>query len=152
MTTAVTDDELDDLARAAARGDGAAFAAACADLTDLVERYCLALTGDHDLAVEAAQDTFVRLVRAVRRYRGDGPFRVYTLVIARRAVAGVLQGERRRRVLAAAQRAEPEVSKDASGLVALEELVADLPDALRQAFVLTQLTGLTYDQAAQVAG
>lgn len=152
MSTAVTDDELDDLARAAARGDGAAFDAACADLAEPVWRYCLALTRDHELAVEAAQETFLRLVRAVRRYRGDGPFRVYTLVIARRAVAGVLRGERRRRVLAAAQRAEPEVSEDAAGLVALQELVAALPDGLRQAFVLTQLTGLTYDQAAQVAG
>lgn len=36
--------------------------------------------------------------------------------------------------------------------MALQELVAALPDGLRQAFVLTQLTGLTYDQAAEVAG
>lgn len=55
-------------------------------------------------------------------------------------------------MLAAAQRAEPEVAEDASGLVALEAPVGALPDGLRQAFVLTQLTGLTYDQAAQVAG
>ena len=92
----------------------------------------------------------MRLVGAVRRYRGDGPFRVYTLVIARRAVAGVLQGERRRRVLAAAQRASTaETSEDSSGLLALRELVTALPAGLRQAFVLTLLTGLTYDQAAE---
>ncbi len=150
MTT-LTDEELDDHARAAAQGDRAAFAAACAALADPLWRYCLALAQDRDLAFEAAQETFVRLVQAVGRYRGDGPFRVYALVIARRAVAEVLRREQRHRQAVAAGAGPAAETPDGSDAVALGQLVDGLPPDLRQAFVLTQLSGLSYEQAADVA-
>lgn len=144
------DDALDQVARAAARGDGDAFEAVCRGLAGDVWRYCLALAGDPELARDAAQDTFLRLVTAIRRYRGDGPVRVYTLVLARRAVAAALQRERRHR-----DRRAPEVESsapDALGAVELDGLVAALPGDMRQAIVLTQLVGLSYEEAAEVAG
>jgi DNA-directed RNA polymerase specialized sigma24 family protein len=72
------------LARRAARGDGDAFELLCRRLQDDVWRYCRALSGDHEVALEAAQETFLRLVSAILRFRGDGPVRVFVLVIARR--------------------------------------------------------------------
>ncbi|MPZ88107.1 MAG: sigma-70 family RNA polymerase sigma factor [Nitriliruptorales bacterium] len=152
MTPRVSDEELDRYARAARGGDGAAFEIACRALADDVWRYCLALLGDQDLAVEAAQETFLRLVTAVRRYRGDGPFRVYTLVVARRAIAETLRRERRQRDRTAPDAEPDRILADASGLVELEQLVAALPEPLRQAFVLTQVLGLPYERAADVAG
>jgi RNA polymerase sigma-70 factor, ECF subfamily len=146
----VTDAELDGLGHAASMGDEAAFASLCAALADPIWRYCRALSGDPELAREAAQETFLRLVRAIRGYRGDGRVRVYTLVVARRAVAEVLRRERRH----AARRA-PEADRPvagAAGSVELATLVDALPETLRQAFVLTQVTGLSYDQAAEAAG
>jgi RNA polymerase sigma-70 factor, ECF subfamily len=149
-TVTADDEELDRLGRAAARGDGAAFDALCRGLSGDVWRYCLALAGEAELAREAAQDTFLRLVTAVRRYRGEAPVRVYTLVLARRAVAAALQRERRHRERSSApvDRAAP----DQLGAVELDRLVGALPDPLRQAFVLTQLVGLSYEEAAAVSG
>lgn len=148
----MTDDELDALGRAAARGDEAAFATLCDALAEPVWRYCRALTGERELAFDAAQETFLRLVRAVRRYRGDGPVRVYTLVLARRAVADVLRRERRHSDRAAGAGDGDRPVPDATGHVELGALLDALPEPLRQAFVLTQVTGLSYDEAAKAAG
>jgi RNA polymerase sigma-70 factor (ECF subfamily) len=144
--------DIDAAARKAVRGDAAAFESLCRALQDDVWRYCYALVGDRELAFEAAQETFLRAVTAIRRYRGEAPVRVYMLVLARRAVAEVLRRERRHRD-ARAYDVEPDRAVvSSSSAVEIAQLVNDLPDDLRQAFALTQLVGLSYEQAAQVAG
>lgn len=143
--------DVDAAARRAARGDGDAFEAVCRALQDDVWRYCHALTGDRELAFEAAQETFLRAVTAIRRFRGDGPVRVWLLVLARRAVAEVIRREARAPLLTAAGDPPERHTPDATGRVAVEQLVAALPLDLRQAFVLTQLLGLSYEDAARVA-
>ena len=67
---------LEAAARRAAKGDGQAFEAVCRVLQDDVWRYCYALAGDRELAAEAAQETFLRSVRAIRHFRGEAPVRV----------------------------------------------------------------------------
>lgn len=144
------DDDLDRVARRAAAGDRAAFASLCRACEDDVWRYCCAVTGDPELGREAAQETFVRAVTAIGRFRGDGPVRVWLLVLARRACAGVLRRERRAPVPAPV----PDnvmVTADDSGRLALLDLVGALPVELRQAFVLTQVLGLPYQRAAEVS-
>lgn len=141
--------DLEVIARAAARGDREAFATLCTTLSDEIWRYCYALCGDRELAFEAAQETFLRAVTAIRRYRGDGPVKVYLLVIARRSVAEVLRRERGRGDVLGDP---PEQSQaDATGLVDAQSLIALLPHDLRQAFVLTQVIGLPYDETARIA-
>jgi RNA polymerase sigma-70 factor (ECF subfamily) len=135
--------DIEAVARRAAAGDAPAFEALCRALQDDVWRYCYALVGDRELAFEAAQETFLRAVTAIRRFRGDAPVRVYILVLARRAAAEVLRRERRHRD-ARAYDVEPE-RPEASGGGAVEvvQLVNALPEDLRQAFALTQLVGLS---------
>jgi RNA polymerase sigma-70 factor, ECF subfamily len=142
--------DIEVVARAAARGDRDAFATLCATLSDDIWRYCYALCGDRELAFEAAQETFLRAVKAIRRFRGDGPVKVYLIVIARRAVAEVLRRERGRGDILG----DPpeQVQPDATGLVDTEDLLALLPIDLRQAFVLTQVIGLPYEETARIVG
>lgn len=141
----------DALARRAARGDGEAFAALCAALQLDVWRYCLALTGDRELARDAAQETFLRAVTAIRRFRGDGPVRVWLLVLARRSVAATLDRERVRAARPVATPPERPLPDD-TGAVDVHQLVAALPYDLAQAFVLTQMLGASYAEAAEVCG
>jgi RNA polymerase sigma-70 factor, ECF subfamily len=144
--------DLDRAGLRAADGDRAAFAELCNELADDVWRYCRALTGDHDLAHDTAQDTFLRAATAIRRYRGDAPVRVWMLAIARRAVADAIRREQRHR------RSQPHAEvparpvSDHGGYVDAQHLVAALEPNLRQAFVLTQLLGLSYEEAAEAAG
>ena len=89
-------------------------------------------------------------MKAIRRFRGDGPIKVFLLVIARRAVAEVLRRERGRGDVLG----DPpeEVQPDGTGLVDAESLLALLPFDLRQAFVLTQVIGLPYQETAEIIG
>ena len=140
---------LEVAARQAAKGDGQAFEAVCQALQDDVWRYCYALVGDQELASEAAQETFLRSVSAIRRFRGEAPVRLWFLTLARRASGQVLRQARRRPPtagLAPAEEAHPGPSVEA------QLLVAQLPAELRQAFVLTQVLGLSYAEAALVMG
>ncbi|MGI8573876.1 MAG: RNA polymerase sigma factor [Egibacteraceae bacterium] len=134
--------DLDAVARRAANGDGAAFEALCRALQDDVWRYCYSLTGNRELAFDAAQETFLRAVTAIRRFRGDGPVRVWLLVIARRAVARTLREQQRRLDLPVGEALPERAVLDQVGRVEVERLVHELPMSLRQAFVLTQILGL----------
>jgi RNA polymerase sigma-70 factor, ECF subfamily len=145
----VTPVDLDAIAARAARGDGDAFSALCHLLNDDVWRYCHALTGDRELAFEASQETFVRLVRAIRTFRGDSPVKPFVIVIARRAVAGVLRQHVRHRAQRVDTLTEPTLP-DHAGTVDLQLLLGVLPEDLRQAFVLTQQLGLSYSDAARI--
>jgi len=143
--------DLDALATRAAGGDGVAFDVLCRTLNDEVWRYCRALTGDHELAFEAAQETFVRLVTAIRKFRGDSPVRPFVLTIARRSVASTVRTQARHRADPMTAVDEPPAA-DHARHVDTALLVRDLPEDLRDAFVLTQLIGLPYEQAARVCG
>jgi RNA polymerase sigma-70 factor, ECF subfamily len=136
-------------ARRAADGDGQAFEAVCQALQDDVWRYCHALVGDRELAAEAAQETFLRSVRSIRRFRGEAPVRVWFLTLARRSAAEVL-----RRAARSAPAVEHRPTDQLSPGPSLEAhlLVEGLPAELRQAFVLTQVLGLSYAETASVAG
>jgi RNA polymerase sigma-70 factor (ECF subfamily) len=149
-------DELTSLARAAGRGDSAALARLVRQTQGDVWRLCAYLAGQA-AADDLAQDTYLRAIPALRRFRGDAPARVWLLAIARRACAAEIRTRDRDRRLAArlaATRsgtlgqppAEPGVQAAADALVAALE-----PDR-RAAFVLTQLLGCSYAEAAAVCG
>lgn len=146
------DARADRLAALARAGDAEAFEDLCRLLADDVWRYCHALLGDREQAFDATQDTFARAVTGIRRWRGDAPFRVYLLVMARRAVADLLRAEqRRRRLVSSAEPVDPPAPAG-TGSVELAELIDQLDPDQRQAFVLTRVLGLRYDEAAVVAG
>lgn len=146
------DAQADQLAAAAREGDADAFEDLCRLLRDDVWRYCHAVLGDREQAFDAAQDTFLRAVTAIRRWHGDAPIRVFLLVLARRACADLVRSEQRRRRIDAAATATAEpVSRPETGTIELAELVDALDDDQRQAFVLTRVLGLPYEDAAAVA-
>jgi RNA polymerase sigma-70 factor, ECF subfamily len=124
-----------------------------------VRRYVIHLTGDPQSADDLAQETFVRALRSLPRFEGRSSARTWLFAIARRAVADRVRYDRSRPVLvltdAWQSMAEAAQPRDLPGFeegVALAELLAALPAERRQAFLLTQLLGLHYAQAATVAG
>jgi RNA polymerase sigma-70 factor (ECF subfamily) len=93
----------------------------------------------------------MRALGSLGNYRGEAPVLVWLLSIARRVCADhVRRRQRQRRLIeritqytVARDTAAPEI---ASGFLDVLD-----PDR-REAFVLTQLVGLSYDEAAQVVG
>lgn len=147
-TGPVDDAELDRDAAAAAAGDRAALARFVAGTQQDVVRLCAYLVSNDD-AADLAQETYLCAVRALPRFRHEAPARLWLLSIARRTCADHLRTRYRRRGIEERlpARGEEVAAADPGLWALLDELDADQ----RSAFVLTQLLGLRYADAAQAA-
>jgi RNA polymerase sigma-70 factor (ECF subfamily) len=137
-------------ALAARRGDRAGLERFVALTQADVWRLCSHLGGGAD-PDDLAQETYERALGAIRRYRGEASGRTWLLGIARRVCADhVRRSVRGRR---AVQRAYTVVrNDDLAEQIALGHLLAALDEPRRTAFVLTQVIGLPYEEAARVVG
>jgi RNA polymerase sigma-70 factor (ECF subfamily) len=149
-------DELTSLARAAGRGDRTALARLIRQTQGDVWRVCAYLV-DPASADDLAQDTYLRAIPALRRFRGDAPVRAWLLAIARRACAAEISARSRDRRLSARLAATPDGTlgqppAEPGAQAAADDLLAALEPDRRAAFVLTQLLGCSYAEAAAVCG
>ena len=149
-------DELTSLARAAGRGDHAALARLVRETQGEVWRLCAHLV-DPAAADDLAQDTYLRAIPALRGFRGDASVRTWLLAIARRACAAEISARSRDRQLAARLAATPPgalapPTPGPGGQVEAGLLLAALEPDRRAAFVLTQMLGCSYAEAAAVCG
>ncbi|WP_033226333.1 MULTISPECIES: sigma-70 family RNA polymerase sigma factor [unclassified Streptomyces] len=156
---AVTDETVTAWALAAAGGDSEAVDRFVRALQHDVRRYVAHLAHDPQAADDLTQDTFLRALTALHRFEGRSSARVWLLSIARRAVADSLRRAAARPRKAdtadwqlAAERAQPLGLPGFEEGVALMDLLAALPGDRREAFVLTQLLGLPYGEAAEASG
>ena len=138
-------DEITALALRARRGDAAAAAAFVRATQADVWRLCAAL-GSPQQDDDLTQDTYARAFGSLHRFLGRSSARTWLLSIARRACADAVRSAVRERRLPADSRVEA----DPSGGVAIRLLVSALEPDRREAFVLTQVLGLSYAEAADV--
>jgi RNA polymerase sigma-70 factor (ECF subfamily) len=121
---------------------------------DDVWRLCAHL-GDRERADDLTQETYVRVLRSLPRFRGEAPVRSWLFSIVRRVVADDIAARQRRRRhhsdVDHRTLAESE-SPDHQAAVTLEHLLAALDPDRRAAFVLTQLLGYSYAEAAETCG
>jgi RNA polymerase sigma-70 factor, ECF subfamily len=105
--------------------------------------------GGREVADDLTQETYLRAFRALPRFAARSSARTWLLAIARRVCADHVRVATRRRT---AEPARPQVAADISDQVILRTLLDALPAPRREAFVLTQLLGLGYEEAAAVCG
>jgi RNA polymerase sigma-70 factor (ECF subfamily) len=136
------------------RRDGAALELFVRATQDDVWRLCAHL-GDRERADDLTQEVYVRVLRSLRLFRGDSPVRSWLFSIVRRVVADDISARQRRR------RHHSDVdhesvpayaAPDHQGSVTLERLLTVLDPDRRAAFVLTQLLGYSYAEAAETCG
>ncbi|MGW3240173.1 sigma-70 family RNA polymerase sigma factor [Streptomyces olivaceus] len=154
----VTDETVTAWALAAAAGDSEAVDRFVRALQRDVRRYVAYLADDVQAADDLTQDTFLRALTALPRFEGRSSARVWLLSIARRAVVDSLRRAACRPRTActddwqaAAERSQPTGLPGFDEGIALWELVDSLPGERREAFVLTQLLGLPYAEAAELS-
>jgi RNA polymerase sigma-70 factor (ECF subfamily) len=110
-----------------------------------VWRLCRRL-GDVESADDLTQEVYARAIPALERFRGDASARTWLLSIARHVCADAVRANRRRGRV----EVRPGTVADPASVDALERLVAGLDHDRRVAFVLTQVLGLSYADAADV--
>lgn len=121
-----------------------------------VWRLCAHL-GDPEHADDLAQEVYARALRGLGSFRGESPVRPWLFSIVRRVVADDIASRQRRRTLLRTKAAEIEVTgrgevPDHQGEVVLAGLLDDLDPERREAFVLTQVLGYSYAEAAEAVG
>jgi RNA polymerase sigma-70 factor (ECF subfamily) len=146
-------DAITQLALAAKAGDRGA----AADFVRLTQRGLLRFLAhltDHNNIEDLAQETYLRAMPALARFDARSTAQTWLYAIARRVAADHIRlAQRRPRTARLDLIVEGEYDAYRSNLdeaVALRELLRTLDADRREAFTLTQLLGLTYDEAAQV--
>lgn len=146
-------DELTRLAISAGEGDRFALGAFVRRSQAEVWRLCAALV-DRQSADDLTQDTFLRAIPALANFRAEASARTWLLGIARRACADEIRRRVRRRALTdrLSRRRLSDSVPGSAGEVELGLLLEGLDEDRRAAFVLTQVLGLEYAEAAEVCG
>jgi RNA polymerase sigma-70 factor (ECF subfamily) len=143
-------DPLRALVDATREGDDRALAELVRQTQPVVWRVCSAL-GSAGEVEDLVQETYLRAVRALDSYRGDAPFRAWLVSIARRVCADhVRRRQRGRRLVERLVRDLSEASVPPGEH--FDDLLRAIDPDRREAFVLTQLVGLSYDEAAVTLG
>lgn len=135
--------------RAAAAGDVAAFTALVRAGQPHVWRFARHLLGDDDLAADVTQETFVRVHRNLARFRHESRFTTWLFRIARNAVVDEQRRQAQRRRLVDAL-PPPATAPDGALDVEVRTALASLSPLLREAFVLVEVFGQRYQDAAEV--
>ena len=146
-------DPLTALALRARAGDAGAQSALVRGTQGEVWRFTAALV-DPGAADDLTQETFLRAFKALPGFEGRASVRTWLLGIARRTCADHLRAVIRRRRLDArlAAQAWTDVPRqqDPSHRLGAADLLRRLGEERRTAFVLTQVLGLSYAEAAAV--
>ncbi|MGC4975259.1 sigma-70 family RNA polymerase sigma factor [Streptomyces sp. DT199] len=157
-TTTPAEESITAWALAARGGDPVAVERFVRALHRDVRHYVTYLGADPQTADDLAQETFLRALGSLHRFEGRSSARTWLLSIARRAVIDSFRHAAARPRLAdtddwqcAAERVQPRGLPGFDDGVALAELLAELPEDRREAFVLTQLVGLPYAEAAHLS-
>ena len=156
--TESSDESLTNWALAARHGDSVAVDHLVRALHRDVLRYVSYLCADPQAVDDLAQDTFLRALGSLHRFEGRSSARTWLLSIARRAVIDSYRRAAVRPRLSdvqdwqlAVELAQPQGLPGFDDGVALLDLLAVLPDERREAFLLTQLLGLPYEEAAELS-
>jgi RNA polymerase sigma-70 factor (ECF subfamily) len=146
-------DEATQLALRAKGGDDAAMAEFVRATQADVWRLC-AYLADRASADDLTQDTYLRAFRSLHTFRGDSSVRSWLLTVARRVVADEITRRQRYRQVFAPQAdpGEGPTTADHAEAHGTRALLALLAEDRRAAFVLTQLLGYSYAEAAEVCG
>lgn len=154
--SASADASVTALALAARGGDADAVDRFVRALHRDVVRYVAHLCADPQAVDDLAQDTFLRALGSLHRFEGRSSARAWLLSIARRAVMDSYRYAATRPRPAqvpdwqlAAELAQPRGLPGFDDGIVLLDLLAALPRERREAFVLTQILGLPYDEAAE---
>lgn len=146
----MTDDGLTLLAHAAVNGDDRALRELVVATQDSVFRLCTYLASRAE-AEDLTQETYLRLLQALPRFRFDAPVRAWIFSIARHVCADHVRRRVRRAPIERKVATSTETILDLAA-IELGELIDTLDAEKRTAFVVTQVLGLSYEEAAVVCG
>ncbi len=144
-----TDEEL--MTRVQA-GDAGAYKALFERHQARVYGFLVRRTRDREAAADLYQETFLRVFRAREQWRPGRPFRPWLFGIAANAARDRVRKAQRRPFEVGIEDWDAPVIPNADARLHLEKAVAELPDTLRDAFLLGVVEGLDHNEVADALG
>ena len=153
------DARVTDLALRAGRGDRGALTEFIRATQDDVWRL-LAHLGGRDIADDLTQETYLRVMSALPRFAARSSARTWLLSLARRVWVDNIRHDmaRPRKSVTEYEDAAATTPVDGANASSWSEwidartLIDALPPERREALILTQVLGYTYEEAAKIAG
>ena len=157
-----------ELVAATRDGDELAFQEVVRRYRNPITNFVFRMLNDYDLAVDLAQETFVRVYTSVGRYEANHNFSTYIYRIASNLAISEIRKRKRRKVVSffavlgledddAVEYDPPDnrpLPEDAllsdERRKAVTRAIASLPEKYRSALVLRDIEGHSYDQIAEI--
>jgi RNA polymerase sigma-70 factor (ECF subfamily) len=135
-----------------ASGDAEAMAALFRHAYRDVRTLCARMTLDDDAADDLAQETFLRVLRYAKGFRGEARFSTWVFRIARNVCNRHLNhmSRDRKSALMDVAPADSRASRDSERIELLRHALAQLPGGDREVVVLSRLRDLSYRELANV--
>jgi RNA polymerase sigma-70 factor, ECF subfamily len=119
----------------------------------LLYRHACGMGIDHDTALDLVQDAFVKAYTSLRECRDPEHFRAWVFRIARNICLDHLKNVRRSTIplsaLPDAENIPGTIDSEVELVNTLQKALEQLPDSLREAFLLKHDAGYTYDEIAE---
>ncbi len=142
--------------RRAQEGDAVAYRGLLSELDGVLRAFLTRLIGEPSLVEDGVQETLIAVHKARHTWDPARAFRPWLMAIARHKAVDLLRRGRNPAEAAASQaEEEPAAAGDENrpeAALEVARLLAGLPEAFREAVVLTKLQGRTVDDAARQAG
>jgi RNA polymerase sigma-70 factor (ECF subfamily) len=106
--------------------------------------------GDPALAEDATQETFLKVYRKLDSFQFRSKFSTWVLAIAHNAGIDALRKNRHRAVDVDLDLVDHPGSPSPTGSVELELAIASLDSKMREAFLLVEVVGMRYQEAARI--
>lgn len=157
------------LLEATRTGDEDAFAELVGRYRNQITSYIYRMTNDYDGAVDLAQETFVRLYRAVDRYQSSYAFSTYIYRIATNLAISELRKRKRRRLVSLTGFFQPKDGTEGCELdpiderplqdielvaaerrLAVQRAISTLPEKYRAPLILRDVEGRSYEEISRI--
>ena len=145
------------LALLAKKGDSKAFSLLLVRYRDRIYATLFGLTGDRDISEDLLQDVSLKAHLSINRFRGESQFYtwLYRVAVNRWKDWRISTGRRREDIMDEVVDQTPGVHRadarveNAELRDLLGQVLQELPDTCRQAIVLREIDGLTYEEIGQ---
>jgi RNA polymerase sigma-70 factor (ECF subfamily) len=133
-----------------AAGDAAAFSVLFARHEAPVYRFLLRRTDSAEAAGDLYQETFLRIYRARAAYRRGAPFRPWLYGIALNAARDAARKQRRSPLTVVPDELPGGPAPRPDAHIDLRGLLTQMPEGLRDAFLLGAVEGLDHNEVAEI--
>ena len=142
------------------QGDSSAFTALVQRHETRVYNVCLRILGDREDARDAAQDTFITVLRKLPQFRGESAFSTWLHRVAVNACYDALRKRKRHPMLRLATDDErdalaetgppaPDPAEAVAGQVDVVRALAQVPEDYRIALILADVRDLPYEEISR---